>query len=437
MYKYAVVFIVEGEIDALSVVEAGGQAVALGSTANKNKFISFIGQNKPECLLILSLDNDEAGKKTQAEIADALKRLNTTFLESDINGGYKDPNEHLTNNFEAFRSIIRGDYLQEYENASKSERETYKRKAAGHLIDTFFEEINKNQVVVPTGFTEFDKILDGGLYEGLYIIGAVSSLGKTTFALQVGDQMAQQGYDVLVFSLEMSRQELMAKSISRLTFLNCDGKLQNAKTVRSITVKDKYMACSQAEKDLIHKSANLYAEYGRNVYIFEGIGDIGVGEIKTTLQEHIAVTGRTPVIIIDYLQILASDTRGTDKQNTDKSVLELKRMSRDFKIPVIVISSFNRENYKAEVSMLAFKESGAIEYSSDVLLGLQFKGAGPDLNDTEVRRRNPREIQLKVLKNRNGRTGDMIDFEYYSMFNFFKEMKVTDGSLRRDSRKRV
>jgi replicative DNA helicase len=339
-----------------------------------------------------------------------------------------DPNEHLQHDREAFKRIINEDYIQAVEKAAKTEAENYKRKAAGHLIDTFFDEINKNQVVVPTGFTEFDKILDGGLYEGLYIVGAVSSLGKTTFALQVGDQIAEQGCDVLVFSLEMSRQELIAKSISRLTFLNCAGKSQHAKTVRGITSRDKYLTYSQTEKDLINKSAELYSEYGKNVYIFEGIGDIGVAEIKTTLQEHIAATGRTPIIIIDYLQILASDTRGTDKQNTDKSVLELKRMSRDFKIPVIAISSFNRENYKAEVSMLAFKESGAIEYSSDVLLGLQFKGAGPDLNDTEARRKDPRDIQLKVLKNRNGRTGDVINFTYYPMFNLFKEVEVNTNT---------
>lgn len=84
LYNYAVVFIVEGEINALSIIEAGGQAIALGSTANKNKFISVVSQKKPESLLILSLDNDDAGRKTQAEMAHALKSLRITFLEVNI-----------------------------------------------------------------------------------------------------------------------------------------------------------------------------------------------------------------------------------------------------------------------------------------------------------------------------------------------------------------
>ena len=60
------------------------------------------------------------------------------------------------------------------------------------------------------GVCALDRALDGGLYEGLYIVGAISSLGKTTLVTQIGDQIASGGQDVLVFSLEMARAELMA-----------------------------------------------------------------------------------------------------------------------------------------------------------------------------------------------------------------------------------
>ena len=97
-------------------------------------------------------------------------------------------------------------------------------------------------------------------------------------------------------------------------------------------------------------------------------------------------------------------------------------MSRDFKTPLIGISSFNRASYKEAVTMEAFKESGAIEYSSDVLIGLQLKGAGgASFDANEAKRKTPREVELVVLKNRNGRTGDKIGFEFYPLFNFFRE----------------
>ncbi|MBR7083599.1 MAG: hypothetical protein IKI37_00220, partial [Oscillospiraceae bacterium] len=114
-----------------------------------------------------------------------------------------------------------------------------------------------------------------------------------------------------------------------------------------------------------------------------------------------------------------------------KAVLELKRISRDFKIPVIGISSFNRENYKTAVNYASFKESGAIEYSSDVLIGLQLKGAGDKSFDVDAAKaKNPREIELVILKNRNGETGKKIAFRYFPMFNYFEELGISQKQER-------
>lgn len=71
----------------------------------------------------------------------------------------------------------------------------------------------------------------------MYIVGAISSLGKTTLITQIGDQIAQSGQDILLFSLEMAKTEIMAKSISRQTLLNCKKqniRINNAKTVRGL-----------------------------------------------------------------------------------------------------------------------------------------------------------------------------------------------------------
>ncbi len=97
-------------------------------------------------------------------------------------------------------------------------------------------------------------MLDGGLYEGIYICGAISSLGKTTFITQIADQIAADGRDVLIFSLEMARSEIIAKSISRLTYITAkeQGIRQNkAKTARGITAGAHYSSYDDTEKGLI------------------------------------------------------------------------------------------------------------------------------------------------------------------------------------------
>lgn len=423
------IIIVEGEIDALSIMEAGGQSIGLGSTDNHTKLIRILeeAKEKPKAPLIIALDNDETGEETALKLSKELERLQIKHYKQDLFNGLKDANDALLNDKEAFKEQIKAVENIE-EEIEKVKKEEYQKNQASRHIQNFINGVaaSVNTPATSTGFKKLDAALDGGLYEGLYICGAISSLGKTTFITQIADQMAQQGQDVIIFSLEMARYEIMAKSISRLTLIDTlvnNGKINHAKTARGITAGERYKHYSKEENELIQRAITQYSSYAGNIYILEGIGDIGVKEIRQEVENHIRYTGKKPIIIIDYIQILApNDIRASDKQNTDKAVLELKRISRDFKTAVIGISSFNRENYKTEVSMIAFKESGAIEYGSDCLMGLQLKGAGDkNFNVEEAKAKDPREIELVILKNRNGKTGSKITYNYYPMFNYFNE----------------
>ena len=429
------VFIVEAPLCAISIVQAGGKAIAIGGTGH-NKLIDHIKRYKTESQLILSLDNDEPGEKAAAKLIDNLKEIGITTYRENIAGNYKDPNEALQEEPEQLagriqEAINRAAAMKEA--AEQEARAEYQKTSAAAYLQEFINGIHEsvNTPFISTGFNNLDNPLDGGLYEGLYIIGAISSLGKTTFVMQIGDQIAQAGNDVLIFSMEMARTELMAKSISRQTLINIEPDqdyTQLAKSTREITTGRKWQYYTEPQKQTIYKAIKDYGDYAARIWIHEGIGDIGVKQIRETIEAHIKLWGRKPVVIIDYLQILEPyDIRATDKQNTDKAVTELKRITRDHKIPMIAISSFNRDNYKSPVNMASFKESGAIEYSSDVLIGLQLKGIEEngkpvkDFNVDEAKSKDPREVELKILKNRNGRTGDTIAFDYYPKYNYFME----------------
>ena len=421
------VYVTEAEIDALSLIECGAEAIGLGGTGNINMLIEELKAIKFKGRLILMLDNDEPGKKATKELVKMLDELELNYLiATSLLGDYKDPNEMLLSD----RALLSSMLTDVDNSVQEKQRSDYiENNSVSSFMADFMEGISdvSNTEFIPTGFADLDKVLEGGLTEGLYIIGAVSSLGKTTFAMQIADQVAQKGTDVLIFSLEMSRYELMAKSISRLTLRHVlENKLDisNAKTSIGITTASRYQNYSKQEKDVIYASMSKYMEYSNHLFISEGIGDIGVEEIKEAVNKHIQLMGTKPLVIIDYLQILAPyDMRATDKQNTDKAVLELKRLSRDFKIPIMAISSLNRLNYNAPMNMASFKESGAIEYSSDVLIGLQFKGIGEtNFNIDQAKSKDPREIELVVLKNRKGRTGVKLEYEYSAKFNSYSEL---------------
>lgn len=436
------IFVVEGELDALSIIEVGGEAIALGSVANKRVLLTMLETQRPAQPLILALDNDEAGKKTTGELVEGLERLQIPFYRIDVAKPYKDANEALNRDRAALTEAVEQAENIEAE-ALAAEKEILKREAVLYYLPDFLKNIqeSKQAAFIPTGFGSLDSILDGGLYAGLYIVGAISSLGKTTFVTQVGDAIAKQGQDVLLFSLEMARNELIGKSISRLTLikdLEENGSTEHAKTTRGILTGTRYKYYSEEEQRIIKEAVAEYGKYGENLYITEGIGNVGVEEIREKVKRHIQITGKAPVVIIDYLQIITpADARSTDKQNCDKAVLELKRLSRDYSIPIIGISSFNRDNYTAPVNLASFKESGAIEYSSDVLIGLQYEGMDYQEGEADGARQKrirdlmrkseqqgrsgqAQKIQVKILKNRNGSKGYAL-LDFYPMFNYFTE----------------
>ena len=438
------IFVVEGELDALSIIDVGGEAVALGSVAYIKLFLKEVERLQPTQPLILALDNDRVGTRKTAELAEGLTKLGVTFYREDIAKPYKDANEALNKDRQAFMEVIRQAELIETKTL-EAEKEELKREAVAYSLQDFLGDVEKSKRAsyFPTGFGSFDNLLDGGLYAGLYIVGAISSLGKTTFCLQIADQIAQRGQDVLIFSLEMAKNELIAKSISRLTLIKDLAEYQStahAKTTRGILTGARYEHYNQTERELIMWAVQTYGKSGAgHLYITEGVGNVGIAEIRDKVEKHIKLTGVAPVVLIDYLQILApADIRATDKQNTDKAVLELKRLSRDKGIPVLAVSSFNRENYTAPVNLASFKESGAIEYSSDVLIGLQYDGMDYREGETDGARQKrirqlireaeklgrtgqAQDIQVKVLKNRNGSKGDTV-LEFYPMFNYFTEI---------------
>ncbi len=298
--------------------------------------------------------------------------------------------------------------------------------------------------IVSTGFRHLDEQIDGGLRAGLYVIGAISSLGKTSFCVQVADQIAKAGKPVLFVSLEMAREELVAKIVSRLTYeiSHANGnRNRDAKTTIKVLNTHEHKHYTETEQATIKKALDELEARGDKLVIMEGMGDVTVKRIKAKAKQVEKLYRAAPVVIVDYMQILAPEAsyKGlTDKQATDKNVLELKRLSRDLDTPVIAISSFNRDNYNEPVSLASFKESGAIEYTADVLLGLQLAGMDYDKSekpteragrinrlresaDLNGKRGKAQDLELKILKNRNGSRGSL-RLEFVPMFNSFKDV---------------
>lgn len=419
-----ILFVTEGAFDALAVREAGADAIALNSTSNYRKLLDLLKDRRTNATIALCLDNDRAGEEATAKLRDGLKQLNISTLEATkaVCGKFKDPAEALTGDRSSFVDAVQRIYVKDA--ARPDNTLDYLENLMSADIEIFKDGCNAK-----TGFPNLDKAA-GGVFPGLYILAAGSSLGKTTFCGQLADQFAEQGRDVIFFSLEQSRLDIMAKSLSRLTALQ---DYRNAETETDIK-KGVY-------SDNLREAQESYKRnIGNRITVLEGNFNCDIAFIGDYIRRYIERTGVKPVIILDYLQLIQPEkgnTRQTLRETVDANVTTLKRMSRDLSLTIFAISSVNRSNYEYEFDFSSLKESGTVEYTGDVVWGLQLQAihdkifSGSDTNAKRkkmkaAKREQPRRMELCCLKNRFGKPDFSVYFEYDSAHNLFRPGTLAD-----------
>ena len=227
----------------------------------------------------------------------------------------------------------------------------------------------------------------------------------------------------------MSREELVAKSLSRFVRETVDKRLtpMDYPSQRDIQNGNFDIEAPYFQEGLIN-----YAEASKRIFIKEANFNYNTELIREDIIKHKALRGKAPVVVVDYLQVLPClKDYGDDKKNIDFNITELKRISREFDTSVIVISSIGRQYYKKPIDFEAFKSSGNIEFTADVVIGLQYSFMADIGNKQEnqiqemyqeAKAKYPREVQTVILKNRNGSIGEYTNFIYEPKYNYFKEV---------------
>jgi replicative DNA helicase len=176
-------------------------------------------------------------------------------------------------------------------------------------------------------------------------------------------------------------------------------------------------------------------------------GQPEIAKIKDHIMLHKKITRNTPVVFIDYLQIVKSkEGSSSDRRlQIDEIVSELRILSVQYQTPIFVISSLNRAAYKNDktkttgqsnedektIYMADLKESGGIEYGADAILTLY-----ADKEDEE--KNGARDMKLRIIKNRTGkrhRKNEHIKLKFHAMFNYFEDCGKSDGETATEDQK--
>jgi replicative DNA helicase len=240
---------------------------------------------------------------------------------------------------------------------------------------------------VPTGFDDLDDMLHGLMEGELIIVAARPSMGKTAFAMNVMQQIAQQQIPVAVFSLEMSKQQLAQRMLCTLSEVD-----QNRVRKGDLT-NDMYQQLARVVVQL--RKLPIYVDDSPQLTVL----DLRTKARRLKHDHHIRA------IMIDYMQLM--DNPGPDSRQQQISEISrgIKAIARDLEVPVICLSQLNRaseqrEGHKPRMSDL--RESGSIEQDADVVMLLHredyYHQADPNYAQTGV-------AELIIAKQRNGPTG--------------------------------
>ncbi|GAC1483166.1 MAG: replicative DNA helicase [Candidatus Saccharimonadales bacterium] len=262
------------------------------------------------------------------------------------------------------------------------------------LSDSFdrLDELHKDKGKirgVPTGFKDLDNLLAGLQRSDLFILAARPSMGKTAMVLNLAHNVAVQASEpVLIFSLEMSKEQLVDRMLSRESGVD-------AWALRTGNLTD-----SDFEK--LGQAMGTLSE--AQIYIDDSPG-ITVSDLRTKARRE-AHQRPLGLIIVDYLQLMSGGSRFGNESNRVQEISEISRglkgIARELNVPLIALSQLSRsvESRNPQIPQLAdLRESGSIEQDADVVAFLYRE----DYYNPESERQNIMDVFIK--KHRNGPTG--------------------------------
>ena len=250
---------------------------------------------------------------------------------------------------------------------------------------------------IMAGFDDLDELLGGMQPSDMIILGARPALGKSTLAVNISLNAAQNGSVVGIFSLEMSREQLA------LRILSSDAEIDSHRLRLGLV--------TEAEEQRIIDSIGRLSELP--VYVddtpFQGMVEMRSKARRLSLERGL------DLLIVDYLQLIQGKGRGDNRvQEISEISRSLKGMARDLRVPVITCSQLsrlveNRPGHRPQLSDL--RDSGSIEQDSDVVMFIHRE----DIYNTEEEweqhspgRPYPKNVaEIIVAKHRNGPTGSV------------------------------
>lgn len=331
--------------------------------------------------------------------------------------------------------IYEKEFSQTYAKANK----IFKKSLSGAYTN-FIKNSRKDSICIPTGIASFDEVLNGGLRPGLYVLGSNPGIGKTSLILDMMMHLAELEQHSVFFNLEMSEQQVAAMLFSNLSFtLNAKNPDEvKATPIADFSCKTKIWGTGNYKEDVKVIVDEFHKKYDQYINVLTKAYDeklAYVETIETTVKHYKEILNVTPVVFVDFLQMLTTEPKLKDEFDStlnmyDKrlevnEILEdLKVYSNKYQVPIVLITTISRSAYTKDTSEssevdynISFaKESGNIEYFADFLVLLTREKAKNKLGGVEQQL-----LVLNILKTRYNHDCGKVRLSFVPNYAHFSE----------------
>lgn len=292
------------------------------------------------------------------------------------------------------------------------------------LIDQFLQDIQTRRYEpMPTGIKDIDNAIGGGfIRQQLILLGAAPGMGKTSLAQWIFEGMAERGTPCIFLNLEMSREQILARTFSRFA-------ARSGYTITPNTILQGYK-WTDRQREIILSAAEEYKTKiaPRMTYNPEGsltnLDDI-MKYLEEAAQRAEAAGEPVPCVVLDYLQIVGGDPREDDAAIIKRAVGLLKGFAVKHNTIVFTIIANNRDSNKSgRATMESGRDTSALEYSADLQIVMTYTACLPKPNKsqdgedekpkkpeylTEAEKKN---VTLVIVKGRFGGAGKKVDLKF-------------------------
>lgn len=305
----------------------------------------------------------------------------------------------------------------------------------------FEKDMKNRKCSISSGIKEIDRKLNGGFIDELYIMAAPTGTGKSAIALNMAENIAAAGVNVIYYALEMSQNEFIARGASSLSFQQNDRKPQGAITYSDILCGKEDPAAGQWNNlpyNVYKSFVDNYMKRNQSLYIVRG-------DMEKTTATNICESVRAfkemhkdekIMLFVDYLQILSFEDGERDATELVKNAAhKFKVLSMDLKIPVFVISSIPKEENHKKMTVSSFKDSNDIAFTGGVLIGWNMDTENATDEAAAIKRANERGYRLmefEILKSRNSEKGGVAKLYYYPAYNYITDIKSATMTIQNE-----